>query len=168
MTNCTQLSPDIFDPRKMDSNFLKANFECFRLSTGRDDENEQNCPSYSRFCYSRNFQKFQFLGSRDTNLGFRVFCEFSSLYFYTLRQKHCFLITLFTLSLIADFLSKNQTNMHSFASFTCPLLFGSWQFKCLIAKEIDLEGCNNHNLVIETLFAEVETHGVVIDTRSLW
>ena len=40
--------------------------------------------------------------------------------------------------------------------------------KCLIAKEIDLEGCNNHNLVIDTLFAEVETHGVVIDTRSLW
>ena len=39
--------------------------------------------------------------------------------------------------------------------------------KCLIAKEIDLEGCNNHNLVIDTLFAEVETHGVVIDTRSL-
>ena len=40
--------------------------------------------------------------------------------------------------------------------------------KCLIAKEIDFEVCNNHNLVIDTLFAEVQTHGVVIDTRSLW
>ena len=40
--------------------------------------------------------------------------------------------------------------------------------KCLIAKEIDFEVCNNHNLVIDTLFAEVETHGVVIDTQSLW
>ena len=42
----SQLSPEIFDPRKMDPNFLEANFEYFRLSTGRDDENQQNCPSY--------------------------------------------------------------------------------------------------------------------------
>ena len=48
------------------------------------------------------------------------------------------------------------------------LAVGNSSKKCLIAKEIDLEGCNNHNLVIDTLFAEVETHGVVIDTRSLW
>ena len=42
----TQLSPEIFDPRKMDSNFLDANFRYFRLSTARDDENNENCPSY--------------------------------------------------------------------------------------------------------------------------
>ena len=48
------------------------------------------------------------------------------------------------------------------------LAVGNSSKKCLIAKEIDLEGFNNHNLVIDTLFAEVETHGVVIDTRSLW
>ena len=48
------------------------------------------------------------------------------------------------------------------------LAVGNSSKKCLIAKEIDLEGCNNHNLVIDTLFAEVETHGVVIDTQSLW
>ena len=34
-----QLSPEIFDPRKMDPNFLEDNFEYFRLSTARDDEN---------------------------------------------------------------------------------------------------------------------------------
>ena len=37
-----------------------------------------------------------------------------------------------------------------------------------IGFDFELEGCNNHNLVIDTLFAEVETHGVVIDTQSLW
>ena len=41
----TQLSPEIFDPRKMDSNFLDANFGYLRLSTARDDENNENCPS---------------------------------------------------------------------------------------------------------------------------
>ena len=45
-TSQTQLSPDIFDPRKMDSNFLDANFGYFRLSIARDDENNENCPSY--------------------------------------------------------------------------------------------------------------------------
>ena len=35
----TQLSPETFDPRKMDANFLEANFEYFRLSTARDDKN---------------------------------------------------------------------------------------------------------------------------------
>ena len=35
----SQLSPETFDPRKMDANFLEANFEYFRLSTDRDDEN---------------------------------------------------------------------------------------------------------------------------------
>ena len=42
----TQLSPETFDPRKMDANFLEANFEYFRLSTARDDKNNENCPSY--------------------------------------------------------------------------------------------------------------------------
>ena len=41
-----QLSPEIFDPRKMDSNFLYANFGYFRLLKARDDENNENCPSY--------------------------------------------------------------------------------------------------------------------------
>ena len=41
-----QLSPETFDPRKMDANFLEANFEYFRLSTARDDKNNENCPSY--------------------------------------------------------------------------------------------------------------------------
>ena len=35
-----QLSPDIFDPRKVDPKFLEANFEYFILSTARDDENK--------------------------------------------------------------------------------------------------------------------------------
>ena len=34
-----QLSPEIFDPRKMNPNFLEANFEYLRFSTDRDDEN---------------------------------------------------------------------------------------------------------------------------------
>ena len=42
----TQLSPEIFDPRKMASNFFVANFGYLRLSTARDDENNENCPSY--------------------------------------------------------------------------------------------------------------------------
>jgi len=42
----TQLSPDTFDPRKMNSNFLDANFGYFRLSTARDDENKENSTSY--------------------------------------------------------------------------------------------------------------------------
>ena len=42
----TQLSPETFDPRKMDANFLEANFEYFRLSTARDDKSNENCPSY--------------------------------------------------------------------------------------------------------------------------
>ena len=41
-----QLFPERFDPRKMDANFLKANFEYFRLSIARDDKNNENCPSY--------------------------------------------------------------------------------------------------------------------------
>ena len=45
-TFVSQLSPEIFDQRKMDSNFLDANFGYFRLSTARDDENDENCPSY--------------------------------------------------------------------------------------------------------------------------
>ena len=36
----TQLSPEIFDPRKVDPKFLEANFEYFILSTARDDENK--------------------------------------------------------------------------------------------------------------------------------
>ena len=39
LTHPPQLSPEIFDPRKMDSNFLEANFEYFGLSTARDDKN---------------------------------------------------------------------------------------------------------------------------------
>ena len=35
-----QLSPEIFDPRKMNPNFLEAHFEYFKLSLSRDDENE--------------------------------------------------------------------------------------------------------------------------------
>ena len=31
MFKYSQLSPEIFDPRKMDANFLEANFEYFRL-----------------------------------------------------------------------------------------------------------------------------------------
>ena len=42
----SQPSPDTFDPRKMVANFLEANFEYFRLSTARDDKNNENCPSY--------------------------------------------------------------------------------------------------------------------------
>ena len=44
-TALAQLSPYIFDQRKMDDNFLETNFEYFRLSTARDDRNNQNCPS---------------------------------------------------------------------------------------------------------------------------
>lgn len=40
----TQLSPEIFDSRKMNSNFLEANFGHFRLSTARVDEKNENCP----------------------------------------------------------------------------------------------------------------------------
>ena len=36
----SQLSPEIFDPRKVDPKFLEANFEYFILSTARDDENK--------------------------------------------------------------------------------------------------------------------------------
>ena len=36
---------EVFDPRKMNANFLEANFEYFGLSTARDDENNENCPS---------------------------------------------------------------------------------------------------------------------------
>ena len=35
----TQLSPDTFDPRKVDPKFLEVNFEYFIFSTARDDEN---------------------------------------------------------------------------------------------------------------------------------
>ena len=45
-TVITQLSPEIFDPRKMDSNFLDDNFGYLILSTVRDGENNENCPSY--------------------------------------------------------------------------------------------------------------------------
>ena len=38
-----QLSPKIFDPRKMDSNFLEANFGYFRLSKAWDNKNNENC-----------------------------------------------------------------------------------------------------------------------------
>ena len=44
-THYSQLSPEIFDPRKMDSNFLDANFGYLTLSTARDDKNNENCPS---------------------------------------------------------------------------------------------------------------------------
>ena len=58
-TSWAQLSPEIFDPRKMDSNFLDANFGYFRLSTARDDKNNEKCPScflvfglkIVRFCF---------------------------------------------------------------------------------------------------------------------
>ena len=36
----TQLSHDIFDPRNMDTKFLEAKFEDFRVSTARDDKND--------------------------------------------------------------------------------------------------------------------------------
>ena len=39
LTLFTQLSPETFDPRKMDANFLEDDFERFVLSTVRDDEN---------------------------------------------------------------------------------------------------------------------------------
>ena len=39
LSDSAELSPEIFDPGKMNSNFLDANFGCFRLSTARDDEN---------------------------------------------------------------------------------------------------------------------------------
>ena len=42
-----QPSPETFDPRKLDTNFLEAYFEYFRFSTARDDKNDYNCPSYS-------------------------------------------------------------------------------------------------------------------------
>ena len=41
-----QLSPEMFDPRKMNSNFLDANFGYLKLSTARVDRNNENCPSY--------------------------------------------------------------------------------------------------------------------------
>ena len=34
----TQLFPDIFEPRNMDTKFLEVNFEDFRFSIARDDE----------------------------------------------------------------------------------------------------------------------------------
>ena len=40
----TQLSPEIFDSRKMNSTFFEANFGHFRLSTARVDEENENCP----------------------------------------------------------------------------------------------------------------------------
>ena len=45
-TKDAELSPEIFDPRKMDSDFFDANFGYFRLLTARDDETNKNCPSY--------------------------------------------------------------------------------------------------------------------------
>ena len=39
MGNSTEIFPEIFDPRKMDPNFMEDNFEYFRLSTARDDDN---------------------------------------------------------------------------------------------------------------------------------
>ena len=42
----SQLSPETFDPRKMDANYLEANFEYFRLSATRDDKDNENCFSY--------------------------------------------------------------------------------------------------------------------------
>ena len=55
----TQLSLEIFNPRKMDSNFLEANLGYFRLSTARDNKNDGNCPSsflifglkVAKFCF---------------------------------------------------------------------------------------------------------------------
>ena len=35
----TKVCPEIFNPRKMDSNIFEANFGYFRLSIARDDEN---------------------------------------------------------------------------------------------------------------------------------
>ena len=35
----SQLSPEIFDPRKVDPKFLEASFEYFILLSARDDEN---------------------------------------------------------------------------------------------------------------------------------
>ena len=46
ITTGTQLSPEIFDPRKTDSKCLEANSEYFRFSTARDDKNDKNCQSY--------------------------------------------------------------------------------------------------------------------------
>ena len=49
LENChanTQLSPEIFDPRKKYPRFLQAIFEYFRLPTARNDVNNKNCPSY--------------------------------------------------------------------------------------------------------------------------
>ena len=34
----SQLSPEIFDPRKMDTNFFEANFEYFEIPTARNGE----------------------------------------------------------------------------------------------------------------------------------
>ena len=45
LTKQKSFCPVIFDPRKMNSNFLEANFGYFRLSTARDDKNDENCPS---------------------------------------------------------------------------------------------------------------------------
>ena len=49
----TQLSPEIFDSRKMDSNFLEANFGHFRLSTARVDEKNENCPKLFFFVWPK-------------------------------------------------------------------------------------------------------------------
>ena len=46
---CTQLSPEIFDPRKVDPKFLEATFEYFILLSARDDENRLNRPVYFNF-----------------------------------------------------------------------------------------------------------------------
>ena len=55
----TQLSPEIFDQRKMDTNCLEANFGYFRLSIARDDKNNENCPS-SFLVYGQKLVKFCF------------------------------------------------------------------------------------------------------------
>ena len=38
VTLLSQLSPELFDPRKVDPKFLEANSEYFILSTARDDK----------------------------------------------------------------------------------------------------------------------------------
>ena len=49
----TQLSPEIFDSRKMNSNFLEANFGHFRLSTARVDEKNENCTKLFFFVWPK-------------------------------------------------------------------------------------------------------------------
>ena len=76
-----QLSPEIFDPRKMDSNFLEANFGHFGLSTARDDKDNENCPS--SFLYLVNKRQILFepekMGQKPKKLskigGFVFSCD---------------------------------------------------------------------------------------------